>query len=110
MVIDWIVLQEPEPTEAEPEAEKPGAGCLWVWGRVRAGPTGKSPQRLVWGLEQLLGTERPAGGRQSGRRPCEGSFLAVASLGGPGLGSVSAKAHGEQARGELFSSHSCSTT
>ena len=63
------------------------------------GPTGTSPQRLVWGQEQLLGTERPAGGRQSGRRPREGSFLAVASLGGPGLGSVSAKAHGEQARG-----------
>lgn len=76
-----------------------GLGVCGVWGWVAAGPTGRSSQRLVWGQEQRLGTERPAGGLQSGRRPGEGSFLAVASLGGPGLGSVSAKAHGEQARG-----------
>jgi len=76
-----------------------GLGVCGVRRWVGAGPTGTSPQRLVWGQEEQLGSEHPASGLQSGRRPHEGSFLAVASLGGPGLGSVSAKAHGEQAQG-----------
>ena len=80
-----------------------GLGAWGMRGWVGAGPTGKSPQRLVWVQKQGPGSEHPVGGLQLGRRPGEGSFLAVASLGAPGLGSVSAKAQGEAGRRVSFS-------
>nr|XP_012421433.1 PREDICTED: uncharacterized protein LOC101365334 [Odobenus rosmarus divergens] len=46
VVIDWIVLQKPEPTEAKPEAEKPGAGCLWLFHRQQLCREGWCLQRL----------------------------------------------------------------
>ena len=82
---------------------RPRVSVCGVWGWVGAGPMGRSPQRLVWGQEQGLGSEHPADGPQSGRRPGEGSFLAAAALGGPGLGSVFAKAQGEAGMWESFS-------
>ena len=80
-----------------------GLDACGVWGWVCADPTGRSPRRLVWDQEQGLGSEHPAGGRQLGRRPGVGSFLAAAALGAPGLGSVSAKAQGEAGMRASFS-------
>uniref|UniRef100_A0A452QX72 Ral guanine nucleotide dissociation stimulator n=1 Tax=Ursus americanus TaxID=9643 RepID=A0A452QX72_URSAM len=90
----WPSWSTQGPRRLSPRVRRLGLGACGVQGWVGAGPTGRSPRRLVWGQEQGLGSEHPAGRRQSGRRPGEGSFLAAASLGAPGLGSVSAKAHG----------------
>ena len=57
----------------------------------------------MWGQEQGLGSRHPVGGRQSGRRPGVGSFLAAAALGAPVLGSVSGKAQGEAGMRVSFS-------
>ncbi|XP_027471787.2 skin secretory protein xP2-like [Zalophus californianus] len=80
VVIDWIVLQEPDATEVEPEAEKPGAGCLWVCGDGSGLTHREEPPEAGVGPGAKTGLQS--------RRPGEGSVLAAASLGGPGLGSV----------------------
>ena len=103
-VLHCTAVLDTEPTEAKSEGEKAGVGCLWLCGEGSVlGPTGRSPHRPVWGQEPRLGSEHPGGGLHSGRRPGEGSFVAAASPGGPGLGSVSAKPQGEAGPRVTFS-------
>ena len=80
-----------------------GLGAWGMRGWVGAGPTGKSPPEAGMGPEAKTGLRATSGWTAVGETSGEGSFLAVASLGAPGLGSVSAKAQGEAGRRVSFS-------
>ena len=72
-------------TEAEPKVKKTEGRCMWVSGEGSVlAPHGGAPEAGV-GLEERLDSEHQAGGRQSGRRLGDGSFLAAASAGDSGL-------------------------
>ena len=62
-------LEHAGPPEAEPEGEKPGAGCVRCAGMGRCRPHREDPPEAGVGPEQGLESEHPAGGRQSGDIP-----------------------------------------
>ena len=103
-------VQEPEPTEAEPEGEKAGAGCLCCVGMGRCWPHREEPPEAGVGPGARTGLRAPSGWTAVGETSRGGFLPGCGFSGRPWAVLCLCKGTGRgRQEGELFSSHSCST-